>query len=108
MRDTAEHPPIANALTVGCTVTSHALLVLDPDASHPGALPLLAPATIGGLEVRDIIRTDGIKFLLTDDAWVLMRTSGTEPLVRIYAEASNMGVVDELLAAGQALVQSTG
>ena len=47
VRDTAEHPPIANALTVGCTVTSHAPLVLDPDASHPGALPLLAPATIG-------------------------------------------------------------
>ncbi|MDO8986613.1 MAG: hypothetical protein Q7V14_00110 [Coriobacteriia bacterium] len=45
-----------------------------------------------------------MKFLLPDDAWVLLRTSGTEPLVRIYAEALNMGVVDELLAAGQDIV----
>jgi phosphomannomutase len=68
------------------------------------AMPALAPAEVAGFEVRDIIRTDGIKFLLPDDAWLLLRTSGTEPLVRIYAEAADMGVVDELLAAGRALV----
>ena len=47
---------------------------------------------------------DGVKFLLPDDAWLLMRASGTEPLVRVYAEASSAGVVDDLLAAGRALV----
>ncbi|MRS12117.1 MAG: phosphoglucosamine mutase [Actinobacteria bacterium] len=68
------------------------------------AMPALAPADIAGFAVREIIRADGIKFLLPDDAWLLLRTSGTEPLVRIYAEASNSSVVDDLLAAGRALV----
>jgi len=65
--------------------------------------PALAPAEIAGLPVREILRADGIKFLLPDDAWMLMRASGTEPLVRVYAEASSAGVVDELLAAGRAM-----
>ena len=52
----------------------------------------------------DIVRADGVKFLLPDDAWLLLRPSGTEPLVRVYAEASSAGVVDDLLAAGRALV----
>jgi phosphomannomutase len=68
------------------------------------AMPAMAPAEIADLPVGDILRVDGIKFLLPDDAWLLMRTSGTEPLVRIYAEASSAGVVDDLLAAGSALV----
>lgn len=71
------------------------------------AMPTLAPSSLGGLEVREILRADGVKFLLPDDAWLLMRTSGTEPLVRIYAEASSMGVVDDLLAAGRELVAGT-
>ncbi len=67
-------------------------------------VPSLAPAKIAGLAVHDILRTDGIKFLLPDDAWLLLRPSGTEPLVRVYAEASSAGVVDDLLAEGKALV----
>ena len=47
VRDTAEHPPIGSMLTLGCTVTIHAPLVLEPVGSHPGGLPLLAPTTIG-------------------------------------------------------------
>jgi phosphomannomutase len=70
------------------------------------AMPSLAPASVAGLEVREIIRTDGVKFLLPDDAWLLLRPSGTEPLVRIYAEAPNAGVVDELLSAGRTVVES--
>jgi len=68
------------------------------------AVPEMSPAQIAGLEVLDILRTDGIKFFLPDDAWLLLRPSGTEPLVRVYAEASTLGVVDELLAAGKSLV----
>ncbi len=84
-------------------------LKLDPAvkdafvASWPG----LAPTEIAGLAVSRIIREDGIKFLLPDDAWLLMRASGTEPLIRIYAEASTMGVVDELLAAGRGMAEGT-
>ena len=71
------------------------------------SMPTLAPATLAGLEVREIIRTDGIKFLLPDDAWLLLRTSGTEPLVRVYAEAADFAQVDALLAAGRMLVDGS-
>ncbi|MDO8962996.1 MAG: phosphoglucosamine mutase [Coriobacteriia bacterium] len=65
----------------------------------------LSPATVAGLPVGEIVRADGIKFLLPDDAWLLMRASGTEPLVRIYAEAADQGAVDALLAAGRAMAE---
>lgn len=80
-------------------------LKLEPAAVDAlrASMPTLAPDSIAGLEVREIVRADGIKFLLPDDAWLLLRTSGTEPLVRVYAEASNMGVVDDLLAAGRSI-----
>lgn len=65
----------------------------------------IAPTEVAGLKVLDYDRRDGVKFLLEDDAWLLLRPSGTEPLVRIYAEAPGAGIVDELLAAGRALVE---
>lgn len=82
-------------------------LRLGPDvmSGFVGGMASLEPTMLAGLEVREIIRVDGVKFLLPDDAWLLLRTSGTEPLVRIYAEASSMGVVDDLLAAGHELVE---
>jgi phosphomannomutase len=67
--------------------------------------PLLDPAQLAGIPVHEVSRLDGVKFLLADDAWLLLRTSGTEPLVRIYAEAPSAGVVDDLLAAGRAIVE---
>ncbi len=67
--------------------------------------PQLAPAEIAGAEVLDIVRVDGVKFLLPDDAWLLLRPSGTEPLVRVYAEAPTAELVTDLLAAGRALVE---
>ncbi|MDP2182329.1 MAG: phosphoglucomutase/phosphomannomutase family protein [Actinomycetota bacterium] len=81
-------------------------LRLDPAVMEVflGRIPEMAPAQIAGFDVHDIARADGIKFFLPDDAWLLLRPSGTEPLVRVYAEASNMGVVDELIAAGKDLV----
>jgi phosphomannomutase len=85
-------------------------LKLDPAVKDAfvEAVPHLEPESVAGLAVRDIVRSDGLKLLLPDDAWLLMRPSGTEPLVRVYAEAPTMGVVDELLAAGKAFVEGTG
>lgn len=83
-------------------------LRLDPAVKDAFAarMPTLAPDTVAGLRVHDIDRRDGVKFLLDDDCWLLMRLSGTEPLVRVYAEAPTAGVVDDLLAEGRAMVES--
>ncbi len=67
--------------------------------------PELAPGTIAGVDVLDVVRVDGVKFLFPDDAWLLLRPSGTEPLVRVYAEAPTADLVAGLLDAGRALVE---
>ncbi len=67
--------------------------------------PGLAAAELAGATVLDIVRVDGVKFLFADDAWLLLRPSGTEPLVRIYAEAPSAELVAGLLEAGRAIVQ---
>lgn len=68
------------------------------------ALPSITREEVAGLPVLAHVTLDGIRFNLPDDAWLLLRASGTEPLVRVYAEASSAGVVDELLAAGRTIV----
>ena len=67
-------------------------------------VPNCAPAEICGKKVVDVDRRDGVKFYLEGDAWVMMRPSGTEPLVRIYAEAETVDEVQALLAAAEAIV----
>jgi phosphomannomutase len=58
---------------------------------------------IAGLEVTEVNRTDGFKFILKDGSWVLIRFSGTEPLIRYYAEASSPQRVTELLNAASTM-----
>ncbi len=60
-------------------------------------VPEFAPSEVEGKAVVDVDRRDGVKFYLEGDAWVMMRPSGTEPLVRIYAEAATAEEVDVLL-----------
>jgi phosphomannomutase len=48
---------------------------------------------------------DGYKFFVGDGSWLLVRTSGTEPLVRVYTEASSATVRDAMLEAGERLVR---
>lgn len=62
-------------------------------------------ASICGKQVLEIDRRDGIKFYLEGDTWVMMRPSGTEPLVRIYAEAASTEDVEALLDAAEKLVK---
>lgn len=51
--------------------------------------------------VASVNRIDGAKFILEDGSWILMRPSGTEPLVRVYAEASNEQELEVLLESGR-------
>jgi phosphomannomutase len=67
-----------------------------------------APASIGGqaVERTDALDTnDGFKFWLTDGSWLLVRFSGTEPLVRVYAEATSAELRDQILAEGSTIVR---
>jgi phosphomannomutase len=66
------------------------------------------PEEIAGQRVArtmPLSTNDGFKFFLEDGSWLLVRTSGTEPLVRIYTEATSADIRDELLAAGERLVR---
>lgn len=62
-----------------------------------------APGEIMHHLVVSINNSDGVKYVLDDDSWLLIRPSGTEPLLRIYAEAHNRQEVQQLLAAGVSL-----
>ncbi len=64
-----------------------------------------APSVIGGERVKDIQTYDGIKFVLADDSWLLIRPSGTEPVLRLYAEATSESLMNELLSTAQHLVR---
>ena len=65
------------------------------------------PREIAGLRVESRDQVDGYRFHLEGGWWLLMRFSGTEPLLRIYAEMPSAELVQEALAAGQELAGVT-
>jgi len=66
-----------------------------------------APQQLLSHRVVCVNNSDGVKYLLDDDSWLLIRPSGTEPLLRIYAEAHLREEVPQLLAAGASLAGLT-
>jgi phosphomannomutase len=48
---------------------------------------------------------DGLKLLFDDDEWLLLRGSGTEPLIRIYSEANTLAQLEAYIDAGCAFAQ---
>ena len=67
-----------------------------------------APTELAGQPVtRTLALTtgDGFKFFIADGSWLLVRFSGTEPLVRVYTEATSSAAADACVAAGEALVR---
>ena len=67
------------------------------DAAEVGGL------TLGGHKVVDKITLDGYKFVMDDGGWLLIRFSGTEPLIRVYTETTDQDAVQAILADGQKL-----
>jgi phosphomannomutase len=65
-----------------------------------------APAQIGGEKIIEISTRDGVKYILSDDSWLLIRPSGTEPVLRVYAEGRSMDMVKELLRYGEEVAAS--
>jgi phosphomannomutase len=58
------------------------------------------PQTIGGLKVENLVTTDGYKFVLEDGGWMLIRFSGTEPIIRVYTETTHKDKVQAILDDG--------
>jgi alpha-D-glucose phosphate-specific phosphoglucomutase len=94
----AEHGPIVqDRISVEC-----------PDAQKEQVIDSLEaelPDSMAGVAVDSMTTVDGFKLELADGTWILMRPSGTEPKLRIYAEAQDSERTDSLLAAGRNLVE---
>jgi phosphomannomutase len=68
------------------------------------------PTTLAGHPVARTVplpTADGVKFFLDGGSWLLVRTSGTEPLVRVYTEATSAEIRDALIDAGERLVRGS-
>ena len=68
-------------------------------AEHP-------PSEVAGAPVQEVIRTDGVKLRLGPSHWLMLRFSGTEPLLRLYCEAPDSDRVNTVLAWAQGLANS--
>ncbi len=64
-----------------------------------------APEAIDGVVVERVETTDGVKYYLNDGSWLLIRPSGTEPVLRVYAEAPDQARVKALLRFGEEMAQ---
>ncbi len=58
------------------------------------------PQTIGGLKVTELVTLDGYLFRLEDGGWLLIRFSGTEPILRVYCETTHKDRVQAILQDG--------
>jgi len=62
------------------------------------------PTSLAGQRVQRTVNIDGTKWIRDDGAWLMVRLSGTEPVVRLYAEAADEATVTHLLDHGEALL----
>lgn len=82
------------------------ITLTDGDRDRIAALlPSLDPKELAGIPVESCDRTDGLRFMLPEGAWALIRLSGTEPLMRIYTEVLRQDQVQPVL---QAVRECTG
>ncbi|MGQ4556414.1 phosphoglucomutase/phosphomannomutase family protein [Halobellus sp. GM3] len=88
---------VAGKISLDCPDAEKARVIDDLD----GALP----AQVADRDIAEVVTLDGFKLLLDDGSWLLVRPSGTEPKMRVYAEAESRERVDALLAAGRELVE---
>jgi phosphomannomutase len=74
-----------------------------PGEKRPEAkarLDAAKPEALAGMKVTEILTFDGYKYMLEDGGWLLIRFSGTEPIIRVYCETTDESKVKPLLDAG--------
>jgi alpha-D-glucose phosphate-specific phosphoglucomutase len=64
-----------------------------------------APKQLAGVSIARISDQDGVKYILSDNSWLLIRPSGTEPVLRIYAESRSHEQVQRLLDTGAQMAE---
>lgn len=77
-----------------------------PDDKKRKLMKFLKETPPGKILEKPVIETkadDGYKFILKDSSWLIMRLSGTEPILRIYAEAPSKALADKYLEVGKAI-----
>jgi len=65
-----------------------------------------APKEIGGECLSEVSQRDGVKYIMCDDSWLLIRPSGTEPVLRVYVEGRSQEMVNELMGYGKKVAES--
>jgi phosphomannomutase len=65
------------------------------------------PGEIAGRKIVETNTLDGWKFFLEDGSWVLLRPSGTEPMLRLYVEADSRERVQEVINAGEKIIKES-
>ncbi|MFB6092754.1 MAG: phosphoglucomutase/phosphomannomutase family protein [Haloquadratum sp.] len=88
---------VADKISVDCPDAEKARVVDELEEA--------LPAQVAGRDIAEVVTLDGFKLLLEDGSWLLVRPSGTEPKLRVYAEAGSRERTDRLLEAGRELVE---
>lgn len=68
--------------------------------AREAAILAAKPASLGGLKVTELVTIDGFQFRLEDGGWLLIRFSGTEPILRVYCETTHGDKVEAILQDG--------
>jgi len=63
------------------------------------------PVFLGGIPVKEVKTIDGVKFVMEDESWLLLRPSGTEPKIRIYAEAPDEQKLSRIIEQGVGMMR---
>lgn len=96
----ADGPLYNNRLDLHLT-DAHKNAVIDSYTKNP-------PSEVAGIKVKEVGRKDGIKLYLEEGSWVLLRPSGTEPLVRVYMETNSPEKLGQIAATMEAEIAKLG
>lgn len=96
----ADGPLYNNRLDLHLT-ESHKVAVIDSYTQNP-------PSVVAGIKVKEVGRKDGIKLYLEEGSWVLLRPSGTEPLVRVYMETNSPAKLSQIAKFMEAEIAKLG